>query len=135
MLVYYNNIFSAGNNSAWNALIHYLIEKWKNMLMSFVVGVDHGPILVVKYEDLQSNGTNEVLRMLKFLGMDYSPGQVATILESDNFSQYYRNHTDNFEHYTPDQKVAINAAILHFIDQLKQAGLPDEIGLNKFIRV
>lgn len=105
------------------------------MLMSFVLAVDHGPVLVVKYEDLQSNATNEVLRMLKFLGVDYRSGQVATILKSDNFSQYYRNHTDNFEYYTPGQKVAINAAILHIIDQLKQAGLPDQIGLNKFIRV
>ena len=105
------------------------------MLMSFVVGVDDRPVLVVKYEDIQSNATSEVLRMLEFLGVDHSPEQVAAILKNENFTQHYRNHTDTFEHYTPEQKVAVNAAILNITNQLKQAGLPDEIGLKKFTRM
>jgi len=136
LFVCYNiNIPPAGNNSAWNALIDFLIEKWKSMLMNFVVGVDDRPVLVVKYEDIQSNATSEVLRMLKFLRVDHSPGKVAAILENENFSQHYRNHTDKFEHYTPEQKVAVNAAILNITNQLKQAGLPDDIGIKKFTRV
>ena len=72
--------------------------------------------------------------MLEFLRVPHTPGQVAAILRQTEFTQYYRNHTDDFEHYTLQQKEAFNKAILYIIDQLRQAGLPDVIGLKKYIR-
>lgn len=104
------------------------------MMMNLVVKVGRRPVLLIKYEDLQANATKEVLRMLEFLRIPHTPDQVAAILKEREFTRYYRNHTDDFEHYTPEQKKSFNTAILYIIDQLRRAGLPDVIGLKKYIR-
>ena len=104
------------------------------MMMNLVVKAGRRPVLLVRYEDLRANATKEVLRMLEFLRVPHTPGQVAAILREGEFTQYYRNHTDDFEHYTPEQKEAFNKAILYIIDHLRRAGLPDVIGLKKYIR-
>ena len=105
------------------------------MMMNLVVKVGRRPVLLVKYEDLQANATKEVLRMLEFLRIPHTPDQVAAILKEREFTQYYRNHTDDFEHYTPEQKKSFNTAILYIIEQLRRAGLPDVIDLKKYIRL
>ena len=125
----------AGSNADWQAVIDKQLMRWKGMMMNLVVKVGRRPVLLVKYEDLQANATKEVLRMLEFLRIPHTPDQVAAILKEREFTRYYRNHTDDFEHYTPEQKKSFNTAIIYIIEQLRRAGLPDVIDLKKYIRL
>ena len=37
----------------------------------------------------------------------------------NDYTTYYRNHTDNFEHYTAEQKIFINDIILQAANLMK----------------
>ena len=105
------------------------------MITNFIVKAGRRPVLLVRYEDLMANTTGELLRMLEFLGMPYSPMEVTTAVNSSKFTQFYRNHSDNFEHYTAKQKAVINADIKKTILELDKAGLAHTISLAQYVRL
>ena len=37
----------------------------------------------------------------------------------DGFTSYYRNHTDHFNHYTPQQRLLVNSVISTTADALQ----------------
>lgn len=64
------------------------------------------PVLILRYEDLKENTSQEMKRVTDFLGFSYSLDEVAARLE-DGYSQFYRNHTVDFTHFTPTQELFI----------------------------
>ena len=51
------------------------MNRWKNFAIEWVVKFK-GPLLVVKYEDLQADTIGEVFRILEFLKFDYDEESV-----------------------------------------------------------
>ena len=68
------------------------------------------PVLILRYEDLKENTSQEMKRVTDFLGFSYSLDEVAARLE-DGYSQFYRNHTVDFTHFTPTQELFIHNMI------------------------
>ena len=126
---------TAGTNRVWQTLIDKQMGRWKEMITNFILKAGRRPVLLVRYEDLVANTTGELLRILEFLGVPYSPVKVTTSLKSKEFTQYYRNHSDNFEHYTAKQKAAINADISKITSELDKAGLAHTISLAQYIKL
>ena len=125
----------SGENPDWKVIIEHQIVRWKGMVRNLVLNPNHQPVLVVRYEDLKANSTHEVLRMLDFLRVEHDSRQVAAVLEKEGFIEHYRNHTDDFEHFTAKQKQFINNAIRQMLKELQQAKIPDTLGLKNYIRL
>lgn len=90
------------------------------MVNSNVLKRGSHPILTVTYEDLKKDSTAEVKRMLDFLQFPYSIMDLERKLH-EGFTQFYRNHTDTFEHFTKEQKEFVNGIILETVQKLQHS--------------
>lgn len=77
------------------------------------------PVLILRYEDLKENTAQEMKRVTDFLGFSYSLDEVAARLEN-GYSQFYRNHTADFLHFTPAQERFVHNLINTTIHLMKQ---------------
>ena len=124
-----------GSQPGWGKNVRYLGTKWKMMMSS---NLAHRPptadsLLVVFYEDLKRELARELRRMVEFLDHPCTPEQLNRAVE-DGYSAYYRNHTDTFEHYTPDQTTFINNIILLTIQVVQKTNHKNIVPyLNKYI--
>ena len=71
-----------GTNPTWVTFLAENMNKWKNMIVEWMIKFK-GPLLVVKYEDLQADAFNEVLRILDFLEFDYNEESIRRALIHD----------------------------------------------------
>ena len=62
--------------------------------------------------------------MLEFLQFPYSEEKVMSAVKN-GYSSFYRNHTDSFQHFTSDQRSAINAAIAETANRLRTRNFTD----------
>lgn len=108
-----------GTNPGWSRSIISLIWRWRLMIINYLIEPQHHPILVIYYEDLKRNVMKEMKRMLNFLEIPYSTNNMQKIIMS-GFDQFHRNHSDEFEHYTADQKQLINGVISWVINSVKE---------------
>lgn len=116
---------AAGENLAWGKRVKELMTRWELMVTHLLVhGQQEGrSVLLVHYEDLKANATREVLRMVRFLGVEVPDDMVAERVKQD-FTSFYRNHTQSFEHFTTVQKDYINRIILQVASKLNSQVLP-----------
>lgn len=98
-----------GNNSDWDSKVRELMLVWERMVKHLLLDSMDRPVLLVHYEDLKADLVREVKRMVKFLGYDM-PEDVLRERITQQFNDFYRNHTPTFEHFTPAQKKFINDA-------------------------
>lgn len=122
-----------GTQPGWHSLVKYQTHKWRIMIGSNIRAVAAGrPVLIVFFEELKQNPASELTRMLEFLEVAWTPALINTTVTvlylafvyiptynqvllpspQDGFTQYYRNHTDSFEHYTAEQKQFVNSIIM-----------------------
>ena len=87
------------------------------------------PVLVVRYEDLKRDEAGEVRRMLEFLQVAYSEERLGA-----SYSHFYRNHTDTFEHFTPEQKQFVNRVIVQCSEEMESMGITDWLHLKQYVR-
>ena len=127
-------LYCTGNNVGWNETVYLQAEKWKRMIEHYIINNRVQPILVVKYEDLKADPVTQVKRMLAFLRYPYKDKEVEERLEG-GFFHFYRNHTDTFEHYTPEQTAHMNNVITSVIDRLKQENITNFIPLEPYLRL
>ena len=95
-----------------------LAVKWKMMIYNNLLSHRHQPVLAVMYEDLKTNTVAEVLRMLNFLQFPYLREEVEQRLQG-GFTNFYRNHTDSFDHFTSEQKLFVNGIISDVAQKLQ----------------
>ena len=99
-------------------MIRFWVIKWRG----------HGPVLVVKYEDLLEDWRAQVMRMLSFLNVeardfvDWSAG----------FLQYQRAHRQPYSHYTMEQVAVVNRAIMETHEYLRDAGVLDMLSVIEY---
>ena len=86
-----------------------MTERWKHHICGWFINGRSNPLHVVKFEDLKSNTLIEVWKIISFFGGEEYLNITTETLGYDNF---YRNHTDMFDHFTPDQEKYISEAIL-----------------------
>ena len=59
------------------------------------------PVLVIKYEDMLTDLSTQLKKMLDFLQVPYSKTQVDCVLKSQ-LNRFHRKKVSNFDHYTPE---------------------------------
>ena len=89
------------------------------MVSSNLVRKEARPVLVVFYEDLKRDTATDLKSMLDFLDYPYNTAQLNSTVQ-EGYSSYYRNHTDTFEHYTPEQKAFVNKVILQTAEMVQK---------------
>lgn len=92
------------------------------------------PFLIVRYEDLIVNTTDELSKMVEFLGYK----EVVSRLEiqrvvREGYRSFYRNHKSVFEHFTPDQKELIHRTVEETIDLLAKYNLANSFPIRKYL--
>ena len=76
------------------------------------------------FEDLKADTVGEMKKVTDFLGFSYTAEEISARLNS-GFSQFYRNHTANFTHFTPDQETYIHDVIYNTSQFMGEKGLYD----------
>ena len=59
------------------------------------------PILVIKYEDMLTDLSTQLKKMLNFLQVPYSKTQINCVL-NNQLNRFHRKKISNFDHYTPE---------------------------------
>ena len=90
MTVYYTLL---GKNENWEKFIKFYLPQWGDYFPLWLpVNRSHDhPIHVVKFEDLKSNTSLEVGRLLNFLGFPYNEEELSKTLKekiSDALQRY-----------------------------------------------
>ena len=82
--------------------------RWQKGIQQWLVDNDH-PVLVVQYEALKEDTPHQVRKMLKFLNVEYDDSALDDRLER-GFESFHRTHQpQEFQHFTEEQKVWVNA--------------------------
>ena len=89
-------------------------------------------MLVVRYEDLKIDTLNEVKKILDFLHFPYKEEEVAEKL-NEGFNDFYRNHTDTFEHFTPEQNLFIRSLVNESIVFLEKYDAADLFPMHEYL--
>ena len=58
------------------------MKRWKDTVVAWVIYFK-GPLLVVKYEDIQADTVSQILRILDFLHFDYDEKLIRRALVQD----------------------------------------------------
>ena len=127
-----HSILIPGNNSGWNTFLQQKAARWPMHITSWIVNGRNNPFHMVRYEDLKSNTTREVQKLLKFLGAPYSEQEINRRLKA-GFNDFYRNHHDDFRHFTPEQERFITGLVNQTIVTLKVYGLDSVFSLQEYL--
>lgn len=108
-----------GRNADWKEYVIRMTDRWKRHISGWLINGYYNPIHIVKYESLKENTSFEMAKVIEiFLGMKMSLEYINSKI-SMGYNQFYRNHTDSFEHYSTDQEQYISKAVLDTINILK----------------
>ena len=90
------------------------------------------PILVVRYEDIKADTLVQVRRILDFLEFNYMEQKLTERIR-EGYSSFYRNHTDNFEHFTPQQNAFINAELNKIVSVLHTYNVSGLFRIDQYV--
>ena len=70
------------------------------------------PVNVIKYEDMKTNPSRELRRMLDFLQVSYTEAQFQRVV-NNGYEKFKRRHSprDDYDHYTSEQRAFVNSVI------------------------
>ena len=108
------------------------IKVWQQYFIGWVIkGLGH-PVLVVRYEDLETDRIGQMKRMLDFLRVPYSEVELLKRMEVDLESFRPKNHID-FEHFTPKQRDCVQRVITETLGVLKKWNHGDTLGVAEYL--
>ena len=89
-------------------------------------------MLVVQYEKLKKDTVGGVKRMLDFLGFGYSQEEIGKRLK-EGYTTFYRNHRDEFEHFTPPQRAFLTNMVNETIQMLNECNVGDVFPIRDYL--
>ena len=123
------------DSKKWNYFLHKYFDLWMKRIENWVLKVssDH-PVLVVRYEDLKEKPVQEIIRMLSFLKVPFTEGDLLVRMR-DDYVTFKRKHDerDSFEHYTSDQKTHIKSIILEAIKLAEKNSMQHVLNLSEYL--
>ena len=110
------------------------MERWKSHISGWIVDGKFNPFLVIKYEDVKNNLAKEVLKMVKFLGFQdlFTEGSIQAKLR-EGYNSFYRNHEDNFEHFTTQQSQLISITVTETMQLLADNGMQNSFPIKDYV--
>ena len=107
-----------GTNKEWDKFVREKAPLWLAMMKQFLVINWHHPVLVVSYELLRNDTSQELRRMLDFLQVTYDQASLERTVDSD-FKTFHRGKAE-FEHYTKSQAQLVKSLIADAKNMLTQ---------------
>ena len=108
-------------------------RRWRDHVSGWIITARYNPLLVVRYEDLKIDAVKEMKIVMDFLGFSH-------ISESDieeklgiGYNSFYRNHKDDFRHYTEDQKSFVHQKVEETIKILKDLGRESIFPIHEYL--
>lgn len=74
------------------------------------------------------------MRLLRLYNIDYTENYVSMRL-GGGYNYFYRNHKDNFTHFTVSQEKLIRRTINETLTNLKEHGFNDTFGIDEYLHV
>lgn len=120
-----------GENERWHEFVLKQVNRWRAMIRNWVIKRQDHPVLVVKYESLKFELVAQSKRMLDFLGINYSKLQLENLL--NHVQTFHRNHSNDFDHYTPYQRSYVHSVVKETISLLHTNHLSDAVDFNDYL--
>ena len=110
------------------------IDRWKSHISGWIISGRYNPFLIVRYEDLEQNTVKEVFRMVEFLGFKdlFTEDSIRNKL-GNGYNSFYRNHQDDFEHFTGEQKALIKRTVEETVRLLAEQGLEHSFRIEDYL--
>ena len=114
----------AGSNEDWEEFVGEWSRRWSHAALRLAHYQEIRPLLRVYYEDIKSNATREVLRMLDFLRVPHSKSLVEAKL-GDGFGSFHRGAGRSFIHFTEQQRLVVATMLSHVVRECSEKGYHD----------
>ena len=116
----------AGANKDWDAYIHSKLSRWPQQTVNLLTEAKLAgrPVHILIFEDLKADTVGEMKKLTDFLGFSYTMEEISARL-GGGFSQFYRNHTASFSHFTPDQERYVQDVVYSTSQFMREKGLYD----------
>ena len=116
----------------WNKSIPVKGTRWQKHTVAWLKRFRERRILVVQYEKLKNDTVGGVKRILDFLGLKYSREEISQRLEG-GYTSFYRNHRDDFEHFTPSQRAFMTNMVNETIQMLDECNVGDVFPIHDYL--
>ena len=120
----------AGNNKEWDSFVHEWAKRWAHDVWRIAKYQKEHPVLRIFYEDLKTNTSHELMKMLRFLKV---PHQSMTnlqqqLLDSSSLEIFHRQRKDGVQttdHFTQEQMKAMITMLSQVIVECTARGFKD----------
>lgn len=89
-------------------------------MSGWIIAGKDNPFHIVRYEDLKNNTVKEMKKVLDFLGFSHISETDIEERLGEGYNAFYRNHKDNFGHYTEEQKSFVHQQVEDTINTLRE---------------
>ena len=103
-------------------------------MSGWIIAAKDNPFLVVRYEDLKKDTIKEMKRVVDFLGFSHISEADITNKLGEGYNNFYRNHTDNFGHFTEEQKAVVQHQVEETIKKLRENGRDNVFPIHKYLQ-
>ena len=129
---YFSSYFTESNKD-WDKYIREKTKRWSAEVSGMIIAGKDNPFLAVRYEDLKKDTVREMKRVMDFLGFSrISESDIRERL-GDGYNNFYRNHKDNFTHYTEEQKLFIRQQVENTINTLREHGKENIFPIDEYL--
>ena len=119
-----------GDNKLWQTFVQEQARRWKTMLMNWVINNKHHPVLVVKYESIQTDSVTESERILDFLGINSDAFHTQTLNYA--LQTFHRKHRGSFDHYTASQRSFVLSVLKETAEILEENDLSKTVDIYDY---
>ena len=113
-----------GSNEDWEEFVGEWSRRWSHAALRLAHYQETRPLLRVYYEDIKSNATREVLRMLDFLRVPHSKSLVEAKL-GGGYGSFRRGAGRSFIHFTEQQRLVVVTMLSHVVRECSEKGYHD----------
>ena len=126
---YFHNL---GENEDWNDWVRIQSLIWKRTVLAWVVDNYNHSVLVIRYEDLKKDTSVSLRRMLDFLQVPYTEQRLQEVI-TQGFKDFKRKHSEEFDHYTREQREFVRSVINDTLSVLKARGLSSVCNIEEYL--
>ena len=108
------------------------VLKWQSYFTGWVLGNLGHPLLVVRFEDLKKDAAAEIKRIMDFLKVPYSDGEVRKRL-MEGFGGFQRKHHDEYDHFMPEQRQSVLSVVQQTVHLLSNGNHHDSFGVEEYL--
>lgn len=117
----------AGDNKEWDSFVHERAKRWGQAVLRIAKYQQQNPLLRIFYEDLKTNTSHEVMKMLVFLKVPHhSIIDLQQQLNSSSLQIFHRQQERQINnHFTQQQMKALVSMMSQVIVECTAKGYKD----------